>query len=215
MTQPRTDSRTRLLESALNVFREKGYAATSVDDVCARAGVTKGSFFHHFRSKQEVAIASVAHWNEWTGALFASAPYHHHDDPLDRVLAYVDFRASIVDRPVSEFTCLLGTLVQETWDSHPEIRAACEAGLAGHVATLVVDIAAAKARYAPGAPWTPESVAYYIQSVLQGSFIFAKARGGPEIVRGNAAHLRRSLESLFQPRGTTTTRRTQQRTTKQ
>jgi TetR/AcrR family transcriptional repressor of nem operon len=197
MTQPRTDSRTRLLESALQVFREKGYAASSVDDVCARAGVTKGSFFHHFRSKEEVAVASVGYWNEWTGALFASAPYHRHDDPRDRVLAYVDFRASIVDRPVSEFTCLLGTLVQETYESHPDIRAACEAGLAGHVATLVEDIAAAKARHVPDATWTPESVAYYIQSVLQGSFIFAKAKGGPEIVRSNAAHLRHWLEGLL------------------
>jgi TetR/AcrR family transcriptional repressor of nem operon len=45
-----------------------------------------------------------------------------------------------------------------------------------HIAALVSDIEAAKQRYVPDANWSAESVGYFIQSVLQGAFIFAKAK---------------------------------------
>jgi TetR/AcrR family transcriptional repressor of nem operon len=120
---------------------------------------------------------------------------------LQRLLGYVDFRGEILDGEVAEYTCLLGTLVQETYATHPDIRAACEQALADHIAVLTDDLEAAKQKYAPDAPWTAESVGYFIQSVLQGAFIFAKATQSPEVVRDGLAHLRRYLETLFeQPR---------------
>jgi TetR/AcrR family transcriptional repressor of nem operon len=65
-TKTSHESKTKLLNAALNVIRGKGYAATTVDDICHSAGVTKGSFFHHFKSKDELALAAVAHWGEMT-----------------------------------------------------------------------------------------------------------------------------------------------------
>ena len=200
MTTPaQHDSKTKLLDAAQNVFRAKGYAATTVDDICHAAGVTKGSFFHHFKGKEELTVDAAAHWSTWTEALFAAAPYHQASDPRERVLGYVDFRAAILNRDVPDFTCLLGTLVQETYATHPAIRAACDKGMSSHIANLTRDIEAAKQRYTPDAPWSAEGVGYFIQAVLQGSFIFAKAKGGSEVARENLSHLRRYLESLFYP----------------
>jgi TetR/AcrR family transcriptional regulator, transcriptional repressor for nem operon len=193
------DSRTKLLDAAQDVFRAKGYAAATLEDICQSAGVTKGSFFHHFKSKEELTLSAAAHWSTWTEALFATAPYHQAADPRDRVLGYVDFRAAIIDREVPEFTCLLGTLVQETYATHPAIRAACDRGMSAHIANLTRDIEAARQRYTPDAAWSAESVGYFIQSVLQGSFIFAKAKEGSGVVRENLRHLRRYLETLFTP----------------
>jgi TetR/AcrR family transcriptional repressor of nem operon len=132
-----------------------------------------------------------------TESFFASAPYHHHLDPLDRLLGYVDFRGAILTGELPDYTCLLGTLVQETYATHPEIRAACDRGMSRHIAKLTPDIEAAKKRYAPKARWSPESVGYFIQSALQGSFIFAKAKQSPDVARENLAHLRRYLTALF------------------
>jgi len=194
------DSKTKLLDAALQVIRTKGYAATTVDDICHRAGLTKGSFFHHFKTKDDLALGATAHWQAMTEAFFASASYHQPDDPLDRLLGYVEFRGAILRGELPDYTCLLGTLVQETYATHPEIRAACDRTLSRHVDALTPDIVAAKKRYAPKARWSAESVGYFIQSVLQGSFMFAKAQQSPEVVRENLQHLRRYLESLF-PRG--------------
>jgi TetR/AcrR family transcriptional regulator, transcriptional repressor for nem operon len=194
---PQHHSKTKLLDAALTVIRAKGYAATTVDDICHQAGVTKGSFFHHFTSKDELAVAAAEHWSTMTEGLFAAAPYRALPDPLDRVLGYVDFRATILRGELHQYTCLFGTLVQETYATHPGIRVVCERGLSVHIAALVRDIAAAKRLYAANADFTPESVGYFIQSVLQGSFIFAKARQDPAVARGNLAHLKRYLQSLF------------------
>lgn len=196
-TALRHESKTKLLDAALQVVRAKGYAATTVDDICQKAGVTKGSFFHHFKSKDDLALAAVNHWGAMTGGFFASATYQQAKDPLDRLLGYVDFREAILTGEPRDYTCLLGTLVQETYDTHPDIRAACDRGLSSHIAELTLDIEAAKKRYAPRASWSAESVGYFIQSVLQGSFIFAKAKQSPKTVRESLGHLRRYLRVLF------------------
>jgi len=190
-------SKTRLLDAAVHLIRAKGYASTAVDDICSEAGVTKGSFFHHFKSKDDLALAAVAHWRTMTEGFFAAAPYHAAPDPLERLLGYLDFRAAILTGELAEYTCLLGTLVQETYATHPELRTACEQALSAHIAELTRDAEAARLLYAPDASWSAESVGNYIQAVLQGSFIFAKAEQSPVVIRQNLDHLRRSVRALF------------------
>ena len=202
MTVPaQHESKTRLLDAALHVIRAKGYAAATVDDICSAAGVTKGSFFHHFKGKDELALAAVEHFSAMADGLFATAPYRSLKDPLARLLGYVDFRAAILTGALPEFTCLLGTLVQETYDTHPAIRKACDRGMSSHIAALSRDVTLARQLYAPDAVWSVDSVGYFIQSVLQGAFIFAKAKQSPAVARESLAHLRRYLSLLFaQPR---------------
>lgn len=192
-------SKTKLLDAALQVIRTKGYSATTVDDVCAAAGVTKGSFFHHFKGKEELAIVATQHWTQVTGQLFASAPYQQVADPRERLLAYIDFRAAILQGELPDFTCLLGTLVQETFQTHPAIRDACNVGIDTHAQTLVSTINDAKTLYAPDADWSAESLALYTQAALQGAFILAKAQGSAAAAADCVAHLRRYVLFLFSP----------------
>jgi TetR/AcrR family transcriptional repressor of nem operon len=193
----RHESKTRILDAALYVVRAKGYAATTIDDICAAADLTKGSFFHHFKSKEDLALATAAHFSAMAERLFAAAPYHAATGPVDRLLGYVDFRIAILVGTLPEFTCLLGTMVQETYETHPAIRAACGQGMAAHIAELVKDIEAAKQLHAPDAPWSAESVGYFMQSVLQGAFIFAKATQSTAVAIACLEHLRRYLTMLF------------------
>ena len=196
---PKAGARQRLLEAALSLIREKGYSSTSVDELCAEAGVTKGAFFHHFKSKDALAVAAANHWSEITQAFFETAPYHEHSDPLDRVLGYLDFRKAILSGEIAEFTCLAGTMVQEIYCTHPGIREACAASISAHATKVEADIAAAMKRYRIRAPWTAESLALHTQAVLQGAFIMAKAKGGAAIAAESIDHLRRYIKLLFQP----------------
>jgi TetR/AcrR family transcriptional repressor of nem operon len=190
-------ARDKLLAAALSLVREKGYASTSVDELCAEAGVTKGAFFHHFRSKDALAVAAANHWSATTAAFFKSAPYHKHSDPLKRVLGYLDFRKAILKGELAEFTCLVGTMVQEVYHTNPEIRAACEASIIGHVAEIEVDIAKAMKRYRIRGSWSAASLALHTQAVIQGAFILAKANGGAAIAAASIDHLRRYIQLLF------------------
>ncbi len=194
---PAVDARTRLLDAALDLVRARGWAATSVDELCAAAGVTKGSFFHHFKTKEALGVAAAVHWGDVTGALVAGAAYHRPADPRDRVLAYIDFRATLLADDLASCTCFVGTLVQEVHATHPALRDACGAAIAGHAATLEADIAAAKAAYCPTADWDVASLALFTQTVLQGAFVVAKAAGDVTVARGQVAHLRRYAGMLL------------------
>jgi TetR/AcrR family transcriptional repressor of nem operon len=190
-------ARQKLLDAALSLIRAKGYEATTVDDLCAAAGVTKGAFFHHFVSKEALAVAAAEHWSETTGAFFAAAPYHGHADPLQRVLGYIDFRKAILTGKVPEFTCLVGTMVQEVYETSPAIRDACNASISGHAATLEPDIAEAIARYRVPVNITARSLALHTQAVLQGAYVLAKAKGNAAIAAESIDHLRRYVVALF------------------
>jgi TetR/AcrR family transcriptional repressor of nem operon len=187
----------KILRAALSRIRTNGYAATTVDDLCAAAGVTKGAFFHHFASKEDLAVAAADHWSEMTEALFADAPYHKPADPLDRVLGYIDFRKALLTGDLPEFTCLAGTMVQETYASNPAIRTACARSITGHAATIERDIRAAIAKHGIKPAWTAASLALYTQAVLQGAFILAKATGNAKAAADAVDHLRRYVELLF------------------
>ncbi|MFZ1013727.1 MAG: TetR/AcrR family transcriptional regulator [Terracidiphilus sp.] len=200
LAETRHESKTRFLQAALRVIRVKGYTATRVEDICETAGLTKGSFFHHFDSKEELAVAATDYWMERTDALFASAPYHMPADPLQRLLAYLDFRKALLTGELPDFTCLAGTMVQEIYDTHPTIREVCNRSISGHAETLEPDIAEAMRKYGATGAWTPRSLALHIQAVLQGSFILAKAKGGPAVAVECIDHLRRYIEMLFQQR---------------
>lgn len=196
-TETRHESKTRILNAALRVIRTKGYTATRIEDICEAAGLTKGSFFHHFSSKEELAIAAADYWSKITSVIFAAAPYHAPADPVDRLLAYVDFRKAILQGTLPEFTCLVGTMTQEVYETHPAIREACNLSISAHAATLVPDIEAAIGERGIEADWSAESLALLMQAAIQGAFILAKAKGGAAVAAETIDHLRRYLEMLF------------------
>jgi TetR/AcrR family transcriptional repressor of nem operon len=190
-------TRQRILDAAISVIRKRGYTATTVDDLCAEAGVTKGAFFHYFPSKDSMAVAAAEYWSETSDVFFTTAPYNRFDDPLNRVLGYLDFRKTLLRGAVAEFTCLVGTMVQEVYATHPDIRRVCEASISEQANRLEADIAGAMTCYRVRASWTAKSLALHAHAVLQGAFILAKAKGDSVAAEASIDHLRRYIELLF------------------
>ena len=132
-----------------------------------------------------------------TGEFFALAPYTKLEDPLDRVLGYVDFRKAIIQGEVPQFSCFVGTMAQEIHQTNPAIRAACDASIREHAARVEADIALAMEDRGVKADFSAKSLALHMQAVIQGAFILAKAENGQETAKECIGHLRRYIELLF------------------
>lgn len=193
---PRGEARARLIEAARTLVRHRGFAATSVDDLCAAAGVTKGAFFHHFASKEALGVALIDDWTLTTGAMFAQHPYNARPDPLDRVFGYLDLRREILGQPIPEFTCVAGTTVQEAYETSAPIRAAAERSVTSGFEHVRPHLAQALVAHpVPGV--TAESLAQQFQVAVQGGIILAKALNDSAPAREAFDHLERYLRLLF------------------
>ena len=109
------------------------------------------------------------------------------------MLGYIDFRKAILVGGIPEFTCLAGTMVQETYETNPAIRDACARAIVAHAKTTETDVAAAMEQRGMSPDWSASSLALHMQAVLQGAFILAKANGrraGRRRVRRSPAPLR-------------------------
>jgi TetR/AcrR family transcriptional regulator, transcriptional repressor for nem operon len=199
---PPLPARSRLIGAAVRLVREQGYHATSVDQLCAAAGVSKGAFFHHFASKAALAEATAAHWSaNIIEARFANAGYRQLPDPLARVLGYLDARRAWISGTPAQFSCFAGTMVQEVFQSDPVLRAAGAACITDHAATLEADFAALIAARGAG-DLDARELALHVQVVVQGGFVVAKALDDPAPVLAAIEHLRRYVMLLFANRST-------------
>jgi TetR/AcrR family transcriptional regulator, transcriptional repressor for nem operon len=196
---PYATTRELILNVATDLIRVQGFGATRIDDICQAAGVSKGAFFHHFESKEAMGIAVATHWRNLIERLFENASYHTMSDPAEKLIAYVDFRQAILDRSIAAFTCLVGTMVAETYASHPTIRAACADTIDDHALSLVETIEAAMLEHKVTGH-SAHSLAMFIHGTLQGAFVLAKAHGDASLAHACLDHLRAYLAGLFNQR---------------
>jgi TetR/AcrR family transcriptional repressor of nem operon len=187
----------KLLAAAEQLMLAKGYTATSVDEICEAAGVTKGSFFHYFDGKEQLGREVVEHFYAVRRQAFQAAPFHQKADPLDRVFGRVDFFLEMARNPESARGCLMGNFVQELASTHPAIRSVCAACFDESARSFQLDLDEAKAKYAPYASWSTQSLAEHLQAVVQGAIILAKAKQDPRPLAESLTHYREYLKHVF------------------
>jgi TetR/AcrR family transcriptional repressor of nem operon len=194
------DARARLLASGRTLMLTRGFTRTSVDEICAEAGLTKGSFFHHFRTKDEFGEAVLDHHWESTQAVLESAPFAELADPLERLHGYLDlFVALAADESVVK-SCLFGNLSQELAPTHPGLRAACDAGFSRWAGQIASDLDEAKRLHAPRADFDSVGLAEHFIAIYEGSLVLAKAKGDAQVLADNVEHFRAYIDSLFERR---------------
>jgi TetR/AcrR family transcriptional repressor of nem operon len=85
-----SDAKERLMTATLNLMWEESYGAVTIDDICQRAGVKKGSFYYFFDSKADLAVAALNRlWEEsWRPHL--DEVFSPSVEPLDRITGYLE-----------------------------------------------------------------------------------------------------------------------------
>ena len=186
-----------LLDAAMGLMLIKGYTATSLDEICKAAGVTKGCLFHYFEGKEALAAAVMAHFCEGRDAHFRAAAFQSLADPLDRLFGILDFILEMVADPSTPTSCLLGNFAQEISATHPGLREICEhrfGEITGEYKALLDE---AKSLHQPVSDVDTQGLANYLTALLQGTLILYKVRPDPAIFEKNVAHYKTYVRHLF------------------
>lgn len=190
-------AREKLLERAQELMLTKGFIATTVDEICKAAGLTKGSFFHYFRNKEELGKATLDRFVQAQLEMVGRGSFRKRPDPLDRLYGWVDSVIEASKSPLAKKGCLLGNFSQELSDTHPEIRSQCAQRFSEWTDLLKKDLDEAKAKHLPRSRLDSQSLAEHFIAVIQGSLILAKAKQDFSMVEKNLSHFRRYLQSVF------------------
>jgi TetR/AcrR family transcriptional repressor of nem operon len=188
-----------ILESAQDLMLGKGFVATSIDEICEKAGVTKGSFFHYFTNKDQLGKELIDRFAEQNGAALMNLVNQRGADPLDRVLGYIDAAAEMCLDPKNK-GCLVGTMTQELHQTHPEINGCCGRKFQAMLQVFRSDLDAAKAKYASDREIDLDGLAEMFVATLQGGIVLVKATKDHQIMMRLFNHYRRYVESLFKAR---------------
>jgi TetR/AcrR family transcriptional repressor of nem operon len=191
------ETRKKIIESAIALILQQGFSATGVEQICQAAGVTKGAFFHHFASKEEAGQAALAAWAAHGSALYAAAKNEPARHPLDHLHRLFDIMIDIVPHPAAPLTCVVGIVSQETAVSHPGLREACSTYLTNWTEFARQLLAEAKAALPPRIDFDPAEVAWFLNSLWQGSMLVAKTTQHPDHVVRNLERARAYVDSLF------------------
>ena len=192
------ETKRRLVDAGVKLMRARGYSGTTVDEICADAGVTKGGFFHYFKSKDDIARAAVTHFFEDRVKNYKAAPFRRLADPLGRVFGRLDYvKEATGDKAHVTKGCLIGVFAQELAFSNPEIRDICQVFFSRMARDFSHDLTEAKAVHAPDAKFDPRALAQLYISIVQGSLMLAKTAGNNDVLHDNIEQFRAHLKFLF------------------
>ncbi len=189
-----SDAKERLIETACELMHDKGYGAVGVGEICAKAGVNKGSFYYFFESKQRLGIAALdAYWEDirghWHDVLGASG------DPFERIerLMQSFYQANRDAKKSCGHIngCMLGNfaLEQSTQDSLVQARLCEIFDEQQALFAAVLSDADDAGLLAEGV--TPKSGARAILAFVEGMVMLAKVRNDPSVLRGVSQQVRR------------------------
>ena len=196
----KTNAKQKVITAAQELMTIRGYAATTVDDIIKLAGVAKGSFYHAFKSKEDLAIAALEDYVKKGTAIVANGPYVNIEDPVERALAFISF----IEQKSHELWahgCLLGSISIEVADSYPAVIK-CIDELFDQFENGIESILspALAARGVVGISGRELSV--HFLAVIEGSIITAKSHCSPHLLQDGIARFRHYLMLLLAKKST-------------
>lgn len=187
----------KLIDAAVKLVLKQGYSATTVDQICAEAGVTKGSFFHYFSSKEDICFAAMNTWSGYWRGILDEAKFEELEDPLDRVYRLLDtMQAAYLNSP-GGVGCVVGTVAQELSSPNDKFRDVCLGHFQDWVTFAAGLLRDAKAARPPKVDFDPEELAWWLHSFVQGTLLIARSKQEPEFIVANIRHCRAYIEHLF------------------
>ncbi|HSG06596.1 MAG TPA: TetR/AcrR family transcriptional regulator [Nitrospiria bacterium] len=188
-------SKEKLIRAALQLMLSRGYAGTTVDEICEAAGVSKGSFYHSFKTKEDIGLAALESFHRDAFARSGTGKFNEIQDPIQRAFGFMDHLETVA-KDIWGDGCLLGNFAMDLADTHPLIREKVSALLkksTRNIAGFFEPIAKLpRNKKGPSA----EELAEHFVSVVEGAIILGKAHNDWKQIPGGIRKFRHYLELL-------------------
>lgn len=205
MGMPRDGTATRvaIMDAAEALILEKGYAGTSIDQVIAQAGITKGAFFYHFESKAALALQLVERFAANDLALFAEQRARAEKlsrDPLQQTLIMIGLYKEMMEQLTEPYPgCLFASYLYEADLFDDRIMAVIDATYRTWRTELGAIFDNIAERYPPRLPIDTAQLADLYTGMFEGAFILSKTLKEPQLVAQQVGLYRDFVELLFSP----------------
>lgn len=194
-------TRARIMEAALELILETGFSAASVERIIQRAGITKGTFFYHFPSKQDLAEALVREWAaqdiRYLEENLARAGKLARD-PVQQLLVFVGLFEELFELPADEQPgCLYASFCYEAELFDADIANMIREAFNAWRAQLAPLFAAAIKAHPPRVEVKEEELVDLLGVIFEGGFVMSRIYGDARMTAAHLRHYRNYLELLF------------------
>lgn len=200
----RTDTRERILAAAHDAVVEKGFDATSVEEIAAAVEISRAGFFYHFPDKNALALALVERHAAFEDRLMTDLMARSaalSDDPLQRLLIMVRLYADVfAGMPNGYPGCIVASAAYQDRMFDGRVKAANRQAVLAWRIRLLALLEEVAAAYPPREPVDLTALADMMNTVVEGGLVMSRALGEPHMIVGQVLLLRQYLKLLFSPR---------------
>jgi TetR/AcrR family transcriptional repressor of nem operon len=185
----------KAIEAAQQLMTTCGYSATTVDEIISLAGVSKGSVYHAFASKEELAIAALEDYERRGWAIVSNGKYQAVEDPVKRALAFIKH----IETKSSELWahgCLLGSISLEVAERNPVLHDRIDVLFDEFENGIAREFAPAL-KQAGVSNISAKELARHMLVVIEGAIITARSHREPKFLAEGLRHFRRYVETIL------------------
>jgi TetR/AcrR family transcriptional repressor of nem operon len=199
MTSPTAvlSTRERLIDAAIALFWEKGYANTSMSELLSAAKANSGSFYHFFSSKEDLLLAVLDRYLALLHPALLGPAWEGVDDPIERIFALLArYRLSIVQTDCT-YGCPIGRLALEIGPELEEVHRRLAKNFDGWTAAVRECLERASDRLPPDTD--RERLSGFVLAVMEGGVMLSRSHRDVKPFDHAVGELRAYFNRLLSP----------------
>jgi len=203
MAKKGEDTRNRILDAAQGMILDNGFAGVSVDQLIKSLGLTKAAFFHHFKSKSDLAHSLIRRYADEGLLLFRdnlARAKKLSDDPLQQLLILVGLYEELFENLTEPYPgCLLASYVYELQQFDDETRSIINEEFILSRREVMKLLQSVVKKYPPRRPVDLMALADGFMSAFEGAFILSKSLNEADITAKQLRLYKTTIGALFLP----------------
>lgn len=194
-------TRGKILDAAEALILERGYAATSVDQIIDKLKVTKGTFFYHFKKKDDLARALIQRFAAADKRIldeFVTRSEKLSDDPVQQVLIFVGLFIELAEGMDDPHPgCLYASYCYESGLFDEDVHGVATEAILAWRADFGAKLRAAFEKRPPRVKVDVDSLADMLTGIVEGAFILSRVFSDPRVFAAQLRHYRSYLQLLL------------------